>query len=280
MNPFFKDASRLISFTQILVEESKNVLTLKLNRPEKRNAFTPTMIAELAYALQYAQHNSEIWCVVLEAKGPVFCAGMDLNVFQNPDLDVKNDDLPNPTREITIGDAFMMLCKPSIAKVEGNVLAGGFLFVCGCTFVVATKNVEFGLPEVKRGIFPMQVMASLLRIMPQRKVLEMCVLGKNYTAKDAFEMGIVTHLIGSNDNFALKHCSIDEFVDDLINEILQNAPFAITKGMEALNGLDSIEESEKHAFLINQLNQIRKSEDAQEGINAFREKRKPVWKNK
>lgn len=279
MNPFFSDASRLISFTQIIVEESKNVLTIKLNRPEKRNAFTPTMIAELAYSLQYAQHNSEIWCVVLEANGPVFCAGMDLNVFQNPDLDIKNEELPQPQREITIGDAFTMLCKPSIAKVEGNVFAGGFLFVCGCTFVIATENVEFSLPEVKRGIFPMQVMASLLKIMPQRKVLEMCVLGKSYTAKEAYEMGIVTHLVHSNDNPNESKISIQEFVDELVNEILQNAPFAIRKGMEALNVLENIEESMKHAFLINQLNEIRKSEDAQEGINAFREKRKPIWKN-
>lgn len=279
MNPFYTDATSLIPFTQIVAEQANKVLTIRLNRPEKRNAFTPTMIAELAYVLQFAKYNNDVWCVVLEAEGGVFCAGMDLNVFHNPDLDIKNEFLPQPNREITIGDAFTMLCKPSIAKVLGNVYAGGFLFICGCTFVVATQNVEFSLPEVKRGIFPMQVMASLLKIMPQRKVLEMCILGKNYTAEEVFRMGIVTHLVPQKEYPKQTQISIDDYTNQLINSVLENSPFAIQKGLEAFNELENIGEENRHSFLINQLNEIRKSDDAQEGINAFKEKRKPIWKN-
>lgn len=258
-----------VVFSLIKVKQEAHVFTITLNRPEKRNAFTPIMIQEIAFALAYAHFQNDIWCVVLDAEGTVFCAGMDLNIFQNPSLDIQNETLPQPFKEITIGDAFKYLEKPCIAKVEGSVFAGGFLFIGGCTFVVATENTQFGLPEVKRGIFPMQVMATLLKIMPQRKVLEMCILGKNYSAIEAKELGIITHL-STKEN-------IDITINDLINNILENSPFAIKKGFEALNKLSSITENEQHEYLIKILKEIRDSDDAKEGILAFKEKRKAVW---
>jgi enoyl-CoA hydratase/carnithine racemase len=256
----------------IKTETRQNLFVIKLSRPEKRNSFTPTMVHEIAFALAYANNQSDIWCVLLEAEGPVFCAGMDLNVFQNPELDVKNESLPKPDKEITLGDAFKSLSKPCIAKVSGDVLAGGFLMVGGCTFVVATEEASFSLPEVKRGIFPLQVMATLLKIMPQRKVMEMCILGKKYTAKEAFDLGLVTH-ISTN-------ALIDGDINNLVEIIVSGSPFAIRKGIEAYQNLSEIPENEHHQYLVNLLKEIRVSADAQEGIMAFKEKRVPVWLNK
>jgi enoyl-CoA hydratase/carnithine racemase len=255
----------------IKTNQKDHVFYLTLNRPEKRNAFTPTMVHELAFALEFAQSQQDIWCVVVQAEGTVFCAGMDLNVFQNPELDTKNENLPKVNHEITIGNAFKNLTKPSIAKVNGAVLAGGFLIICGCTFVVSIEDAQFGLPEVKRGIFPMQVMASLLKIMPQRKALEMCILAKNYTAKEALDLGIVTHLSTT--------ASIESDCESLIENIIEGSPYAIQTGLRTIDELSQIPDNEQHLFLVNQLQQIRNSADAQEGINAFKEKRKPVWKN-
>ena len=115
----------------------------------------------------------------------------------------------------------------------------------------------------------MQVMATLLKIMPQRKVLEMCILGENYTATDAKELGIVTHL-STKEN-------IHSDTNDLINSILENSPFAIKKGLEALNKLSNISENEQYEYLISILQEIRDSDGAKEGILAFKEKRKAVW---
>lgn len=255
----------------IKTELKKNLFIITLNRPEKRNAFTPTMVHEIAFALEYANSHNDIWCVLLEAEGPVFCAGMDLNIFQNRELDILNEGLPKANKEIIFGDAFKNLSKPSIAKLKGDVLAGGFLLIGGCTFVVAVEEANFSLPEVKRGIFPLQVMATLLKIMPQRKVLEMCILGKKYTAKEAFDLGLVSHL-SSND-------TIEEDTNDLIKVILSGSPFAIKKGLEAYQNLSDIPESEQHQYLISLLQEIRGSSDAQEGIQAFKEKRVPIWRN-
>ena len=113
----------------IKTQQDGNLFTITLNRAEKRNAFTPTMLQELAFALAFAHQSQDIWCVLLQAEGPAFCAGMDLSIFQNPALDIQNDSLPKPIKEITIGDAFKNLEKPCIAKVEGSVFAGGFLLI-------------------------------------------------------------------------------------------------------------------------------------------------------
>jgi enoyl-CoA hydratase/carnithine racemase len=226
----------------------------------------------LAFALAFAHYNKEIWCVLIEAKGSIFCAGMDLMVFQNPLLDVENTTLPKPLKEITLGDAFKFLEKPCIAKVQGSVFAGGFLIIGGCNFVISVEDVLFGLPEVKRGIFPMQVMATLFKIMPQRKAIEMAILGKNYTANEAYSLGLVTQ-ISTKEN-------IEHDTKELISSILENSPLAISKGLEAMNKLQNLPENEQHQYLLGILQEIKNSMDAKEGILAFKEKRKPNWLNK
>lgn len=259
-----------VEFLLIKTQQEGNLFTIRLNRPEKRNAFTPTMLQELAFALTYAHFRNDIWCIVIEAEGSVFCSGMDLNIFQNPDLDIQNETLPKPLKEISIGDVFLFLGKPCIAKVEGSCFAGGFLIIGGCHFVVAVEGAQFGLPEVKRGIFPLQVMATLLKIMPQRKVLEMCILGKTYTAAEALNLGIVTKISTKE--------SIKNDCNQLIESILENSPFAIKKGIEAMNTFVNLPESEQHQYLLGILQEIRNSPDAKEGILAFKEKRKPIWR--
>ena len=266
------DRFNLTKFNFIETERVGHIFYITLNRPEKRNAFTPTMINELAFALAYANIQRDSWCVVIKANGPVFCAGMDLSVFQNPDLDVINKSLPEPNKAITIGDALRLMNKPVIAKVEGNVYAGGFLIVGGCTFVVASEDVEFSLPEVKRGIFPMQVISTLQDLMSPKQALRLCILGEPFSARVALNCGLVTHVTTSN--------NLNDRLAALIHTILDNSPYAISRGMETFRAISDIPDYAKFGFLSDQLAKIRQSADAQEGVNAFREKRKPTWTNR
>ena len=261
-----------VQFLYIKTSLKGNVLEITLNRPEKRNAFTPTMANEIAFALAYAKNLDEIRCVIIRAEGPVFCAGADLNAFHDPTADQINQTLPPPIEEVRLGDAFANLNKPCIGQVEGSVFAGGFLIICGCSFVVSIPEANFSLPEVKRGIWPMQVMASLIDIIPKRKILEMSITGKSYSAKEALDFGLVTQTKEKE--------VIEEEVNKLANLICSNAPYAIKSGMEALQNLSKIEEGKRHTYLKAQLDKLLKSEDAKEGTAAFKEKRTPIWKGK
>ncbi|CAG5070070.1 Carnitinyl-CoA dehydratase [Dyadobacter sp. CECT 9623] len=261
-----------VRFMYIQTTLTGHIFTITLNRPEKRNAFTPTMAEEIIYAIAYAHYNPEVRCVIVQAAGPVFCAGADLNAFHDSSANQTNDTLPQSREEARLGDAFEQLLKPSIAKVEGPVLAGGFLIICGCNFVVSTPNANFSLPEVKRGIWPMQVMASLSKVVSDRKALEMAISGRNYTAKEVLDFGLVTFIVEKE--------SIHSEVDKLADMICENAPLAITAGMSAFQQIKNLAEHEQHAFLKAQLDHLLQSEDAKEGVLAFKEKRNPDWKNK
>ncbi|MCF2445641.1 enoyl-CoA hydratase-related protein [Dyadobacter sp. CY345] len=261
-----------VRFLYIKTSLKGNVFEIILNRPEKRNAFTPTMASEIAFALAYAKSQVDIRCVIIKAEGPVFCAGADLNAFHDPTIDLKNLTLAEPIEEVRLGDAFANLHKPCIAQVEGSVFAGGFLIVCGCTFVVSLPEASFSLPEVKRGIWPMQVMASLLEIIPKRKILEISITGKSYSAEEAKNIGLVTQIVNKE--------VIEHEVNKLADLICSNAPYAVKSGMEALQNISDIAENDRHIYLKAQLDKLLKSEDAKEGTAAFKEKRNPIWKGK
>lgn len=256
-------------FAYLLVEEKDHLLTLTLNRPEKKNALSPVLFNELAYALYYAQFERSVWAVVIAAAGDVFCAGADLKAFSGAKEETTST-IPQPGHEVVLGDLFNSLHKPCIAKVHAPVYAGGFLIICGCTHVIASDNATFSLPEVKRGLFPFQVMQSMLQIMPARAVLDFCIRAKTATAAEAEKMGLVSRAVDPS--------QLDTEVTALVNEIFQYSPSAIRLGLEAYDNLKNIPAAEAHSYLKQMLGECIQTEDAAEGMAAFIEKRKPVWK--
>ncbi len=256
------------TFAFLEVEERDHVLTLTLNRPDKKNALHPVMANEIAFAMAYASQSKSVWAVVIKANGDVFCAGADLKAFMGGGEET-NSTVPKANGEILLGEVFRTLHRPCIAQVEGNAFAGAFLLLCGCTHVVAEEQVHFGLPEVKRGLFPFQVMASMMEVMPARKVIDWCIRGNELDATVAAELGLVTHI-------APKGRAAD-VVSTLLQEILANSPSAIRMGLEAYAHLRGEEAKQNHQYLVGMLMKTVQTKDAQEGIMAFREKRAPKW---
>lgn len=260
-------------FAFLECKQEGNILYLKLNRSDKKNAMNPTLMNEIAFALAYAHHTPEVWVIVLAAYGDVFCAGADLKAFAGQSQEPTLSTIPEPGTEVLIGDLFTKVHKPCIARVHAPVFAGGFLLICGCTFVVATENTHFSLPEVKRGLYPMQVMASLLQILPPRTVLDLCIRGRKIDAQEAQSMGLVTHLCASE-------AEMDSTIQQLVQEICENSPTAIRMGLEAYDALREQSQPAAHAYLKGMLNKLIATQDAQEGLAAFMQKRKPQWTGK
>lgn len=257
------------TFAHLLIEEKNNLLTITLNRPEKKNALSPVLFNELAYALSYAKSERSVWAVVIAAKGDVFCAGADLKAFSGA-TEETTSTVPMANGEVVLGNIFNTLHKPCIAKVHAPVYAGGFLIICGCTHVVATGNATFSLPEVKRGLFPFQVMQSMLQIMPARAVLDFCIRAKTASAEEAERLGLVSKTVPTD--------MLDTEVQALVDEIFQYSPSAIRLGLEAFDNLKNQSPAGAHSYLKQMLGECIQTEDAAEGMSAFIEKRKPVWK--
>lgn len=250
----------------IKTRQEGNVFILTLARPEKRNAFTPTMVSEMAHALGDADTDKSVFLIEIRAEGPVFCAGMDLNAFQDPSLDKKNPHLKTDP-DLSLGSILEKLNTPTLCVIEGNVYAGGFMIFLGCTFVLAEENVQFSLPEVKLGIFPFQVMAALKKHLSPAQVLKLCIDTRPFSVEKAIELGLV------DDFYA------EAKLEELSKTILSGSPFAISKGIRALREMEKQGPEEQYAFLKKELEELKKSKDAQIGLKAWKDKTDPKWEN-
>lgn len=233
-------------YRYIKVEKKGFECNVTLTRSEKRNAFTPTTINEIDHAFRQANDDDDIKIVVIRAEGPVFCAGMDLKTFEEPTLDVLNPYIAN--RNVSLGEVFDGLLKPSIAILEGNVIAGGFLIILGCTYVFANREVKFRLPELELGIFPFQVMASLLKVMSEKQVLQLCMDTQYFGTERALGLGIIDGFLDISK------------VEELINSFAEKDTRALKTGIYAMRRLNSIVPEERFSFLKNVLDELKRSQ--------------------
>ena len=224
------------------------------------------MLNELAFALQYAQNNKRVRVLVLRAKGDVFCSGSDLSAMQGK-VDQHESSIGNPLKEVLLVNLWTGFSKPSLAIVEGNVFAGGYLFLACCTYVIAEKSLKFSLPETRRGIFPMQVMGVLMRVIQPRVLLDWCIRGYEINAQKAEDWGLISKAVNKNEiEFAAK---------EWIKEVIDNSPSAISLGMQAYSNIVDDEKNQK--YLKSMLDKVLRTKDAREGLKAFKEKRSPKW---
>ena len=254
-------------FRYLLTSLNDHVLTITLNRPEKKNALHPPMLSELAFALAYAHYIADVWVVILAATGDTFCAGMDLKSLAQGNTE--KPSFPEPSGPVRLGELMAGLHKPCVARVQGPVYAGGFLLVGGSTYVVAAESATFSLPEVKRGLFPFQVLAVLLDIMPARTALDLCLRARTLTATDAQTIGLVTDVVPEN--------ALDTAIANLTDELKHFSPTAMQFGLRARQQLKSLLPEQQQAYLYEQFVALQQTPDAKEGMAAFLEKRPPKW---
>ena len=159
--------------------------------------------------------------------------------------------------------------KPSIARVGGVCMAGGMGLLCMTDMAVAADHVMFGLPEVKVGVFPMQVMALLQDIAPKRLIAEWSLTGEPFDAQTAKAAGLLNHVVPPAD--------LDAKVDWLIGRLVDKSPTAIRRGKYAMRAISAMSFDQSIAYTESQIALLAQTEDAKEGLKAFGEKRKPVW---
>jgi methylglutaconyl-CoA hydratase len=250
----------------VLTAKSGHVLTITINRPDKRNAMNAEVIAGIAAGWRAAHDDTDIRVIVLTGAGDkAFCAGADLargqGAFQ--DFSKPNSDYADLLR------LAQNATKPSIARVNGTCMAGGMGLLCMTDMAVAADNAVFGLPEVKVGVFPMQVLSLLQLTVPRRLVNEWCLTGEPFTAEEARAAGLVNHVAPAGE--------LDAKVDWLIGRVVDKSPAAIRRGKYAMRAIHAMSFDEAIAYTEGQIALTAATKDAREGIAAFQEKRKPVW---
>lgn len=248
-------------------QEKDHVLHLTITRPERRNALNNELISALHSAFDEAAGRSDLRAIVLTGIGDqAFCAGADLN----PQAGTFGFDYSEPT---TLYANFLRAARnarvPVIGRINGHCLAGGMGLLGICDMAVAASNAKFGLPEVKVGMFPMQVAALLQVIVPARAFAEMCFTGEMISAEEARGHGLI--------NYVTEPENLDAKVDWLVERVVNASPSAIRRGKYALNVTSGMTFEQAISFMEAQLGLMPLTNDAQEGLAAFAGKRAPQW---
>ena len=258
-------------FEAIEINIDGHILSITLNRPEKRNAINTVMGNEITYALSYASQESNVRVVIIQAKGDVFCAGGDLGGMLGKEQKTTST-VPTLGDTSDISLLIRNLCKPLICKIQGSVYAGALLMICNSSHAIAADHVKFATPEIKRGIWPFMVMAGLFRVMPKRQGLDFIMRGEAIDALTAEKYGLITQAVAKDE--------LDETVNKLANDFANLPPNTMKMGLEAYNRQDDMAFDDALPYLQEQLKKCLGAEDAKEGIAAFFEKREPQWKSK
>jgi len=238
-------------------------LLLTIDRPERRNALNADVIGALHEALHRARSDDTIRAVVLTGAGDeAFCAGADLGA------DAFAFDYATPAN--AYADLLRMartLDVPLVARVNGACMAGGMGLLAMCDLTIAAPHAVFGLPEAKVGVFPMQVLAVLQAQVPQRFLTQLCLTGDPIDAARAREIGLVNEVAPD----------LDGALERLLSRLQSNSPTALRRGLYAMKAMRSMSFEQAIAFGEGQIGLLALTQDAREGIAAFKDKRRPRW---
>ena len=249
---------------ELLEEQRGPVMWLTINREERRNSISPGVLAGMGDALARANRDRTVRAIVITGAGSkAFCAGADLQSgksfkFDYSEPQVGFANLFRQAKQSTV---------PLIARINGACMAGGMGIMGMCDMVVASRQAIFGLPEVKVGLFPAQVLSVIGNLLPRRVLAEMCLTGEPITAERALAYNLVNHVVDD----------LDAGVQWLLNRMLDKSPAAIRRGLYTMKKIEAMAFEESMSFTESQIGLFALTEDAAEGQLAFREKRKPVW---
>ena len=246
------------------------LLTITLSRPDVRNAFNDTVIAELTQAFQTAAASAEVRAVVLAAEGPAFCAGADLHWMRRMADYSRQENLADAAQLAEMLRVLYTCPKPTLARIQGDVVAGGMGLVAACDMAVAVDTAGFCLSEVKLGLIPATISPYVIRAMGARAAHRYFLTAERFSAQEAHRMGLIHEIVPAD--------QLDATVAALVQALVSASPNAV-RSAKAL--VQTVADREINGALIAQtvegIADIRASSEGKEGVQSFLQKRKPAW---
>jgi enoyl-CoA hydratase/carnithine racemase len=259
------------AYETLLTSTEAGVARITLNRPDVRNALSRTMVQELEAALAAAEADTAARVIVLAGAGDkAFCAGADLKGVGDRGTTLQARESFGGLARIL--ETMSRMRTPVIAQVHGYALAGGCGLAAGCDLVIAAEDAVFGLPEIKVGLLPLMVMAPILRAVGRKRGMLMILSGEPVSAREAFEMGLVSRLVPRAD--------LERETSALAAKLAGFSPTAVALAKEAAATIQDMDYGKSLRYLRELITLVGMSDDAKEGIAAFFAKRPPEWKGR
>jgi methylglutaconyl-CoA hydratase len=260
-----------MNYKTIQIGYDANIATITLNRPEKRNAVSFELVAELMAAFDEIEASSANVAIITGA-GKAFCAGMDLDELKSL---LGKTHAENVKDSATMAAMFRRLyefSKPTIAAVNGAAIAGGTGIATMCDFTLTVPDAKFGYTEVRIGFVPAIVSSILVWQVGHKIARDLLLSGRLFDAAEAHRYGLVNEVVPAE--------RLMERARELASQILENSPSSVRATKQLINGFIAKQLDEQVAAAVEDNARIRTTADFREGVASFLEKRKPVWSGK
>lgn len=252
----------------VLKRVDAGVCTLTLNRPQARNALSVALMTALQNELDAVKADKSIRVVIIAANGPAFCAGHDLKEMRaNPQREFYEALFTQCSRLMT---SIIELPQPVIARIHGIATAAGCQLVATCDLAIAADSVRFATPGVNIGLFCSTPMVALSRAVGRKHAMEMLLTGDMIDAQRAYEFGLINRVVSAGE--------LDASIDELAAKMAAKSPLTLAIGKEAFYHQAEKDLASAYAYCSEVMTRNMLARDAEEGIDAFLEKRTPEWR--
>lgn len=259
-----------VDYQTLLLAVEGRVATVTLNRPDVRNAFNETTIAEISEVFRALGQNPDIRAIVLAANGPAFCAGADLNWMKKMAAYTYEENRTDAAQLADMLRTIYACPKPVVAKVQGDCYAGGMGLVAACDMAVSGENVNFCLSEVKLGLIPATISPYVIKAMGESAARRYFLTAERFSAQEALRIGFVQQVVAPD--------ALDAACADIVKALVTNSPNAVKEAKRLVQDVAGRALSEELiADTAQRIADIRSSEEGKEGVKSFLEKRKPAW---
>ncbi len=252
------------------VIDNRGVATISLNNPDKHNAFDDEIIAQLTEAFTAVENNPDVRVMILASQGKSFSAGADLNWMKRMASYTYKENLRDSGALATMLKTLNFMSKPTIARVQGAAFGGAVGLVSCCDMAIASERASFSLSEVKIGLMPATISPYVVAAIGQRVARRYFTTAERFNAETAAQLGLVSEVVVEE--------ALDPCIDILVKALLANSPAAVTEAKQLVFDVAEREiTDELIAETSKRIAAIRVSEEGQEGLTAFLEKRQPNW---
>lgn len=259
-----------MSYQTLEVTMAERVATVMLNRPDVRNAFNETTIAEITQAFRELGQDEGIRAIVLAANGPAFCAGADLNWMKKMAGYTHDENRADAAQLADMLRTIYACPKPVVAKVQGDCYAGGMGLVAACDIAVVADAVNFCLSEVKLGLIPATISPYVIKAMGENAARRYFLTAERFSAQEALRIGFAHQVVAFNE--------LDAAVADIVKALVGNSPNAVKEAKRLVRDVAGAALTDALiADTAERIADIRSSDEGKEGVRSFLEKRKPNW---
>ena len=258
-----------MTYTTLKYEKDGRVGRVTFNRPEIHNAFNGTVITEMAELFTELEKDDDLRVILLTGEGKSFCAGADLNWMREV---VTQSFEENLAESNALADLFYQIYsfkRPIVGRINGAAIGGGTGFVAVCDIAIAARSAKFSFSEVKIGVVPACIGPYVIRKMGEGKARELFITGERMNADRAFSVGLVNTVVDDD--------QLDTEVDNLLQAILSSGPEAVAMAKRLVSEVPSMSPEQFKPFTAEMIAGLRISDEGQEGMDAFLNKRKPNW---